>query len=235
MKWHFLFSRFSKQPPATLTDELRREMRACFDKEASAVSTTIEPWRVSHGEFLFGHLGDLNGKRVLDAGCGKGRFGRFLSERNPEASIWGVDISRKMLRHVPASMNVQLAWMTELPFVDSAFDAAYAIESLEHAVEIEIAIRELCRVVKPGGRIVIIDKNAEQIGRFRMPYWERWFRRSDLEDTLRRYATSVSSQFLPHITPQDPLFIGWTAEKAEAKRSDVTRQRPDGAMEGIRS
>jgi len=42
--------------------------------------------------------------------------------------------------------------MTELPFADAAFDAAYATESLEHAVEIDKAVSEICRVVKPGGR-----------------------------------------------------------------------------------
>ena len=56
--------------------------------------------------------------------------------------------------------------MTALPFRDGSFDCAYATESLEHAVDIEDAVAEMCRVVKPGGRIVIIDKNAEQWGTF---------------------------------------------------------------------
>ena len=65
--------------------------------------------------------------------------------------------------------------MTELPFEDGFFDGAYATESLEHAVEIDRAVGEICRVVKPGGRIVIIDKNAEQWGRLETPEWEKWF------------------------------------------------------------
>ena len=76
--------------------------------------------------------------------------------------------------------------MTELPFEDAFFDAAYATESLEHAVEIERAVAEICRVVKPGGRIAIIDKNAEHWGRLRTPEWERWFRPKELERLLRR-------------------------------------------------
>ena len=80
-----------------------------------------------------------------------------------------------MLRFVPAGIHTRAGSMTELPFEDAFFDAAYATESLEHAVEIEKAVSEICRVVKPGGRIAIIDKNAEQWGRLKTPEWERWF------------------------------------------------------------
>jgi len=50
--------------------------------------------------------------------------------------------------------------------------SAYATESLEHAVEIDVAVAEMCRVVKPGGRIAIIDKNAEHFGKLKTPEWE---------------------------------------------------------------
>ena len=101
---------------------------------------------------------------MLDVGCGKGRFARVFQEQEPRAEIWGLDISEEMLRFVPAGIHTRAGSMTELPFEDGFFDAAYATESLEHAVEIEKAVAEICRVVKPGGRIAIIDKNAEQVG-----------------------------------------------------------------------
>ena len=77
--------------------------------------------------------------------------------------------------------------MTELPFADSTFDCVYATESLEHAVEIERAVNEMCRVLKPGGKLVIIDKNAEHWGKLKTPDWERWFTREELEKLLARY------------------------------------------------
>ena len=110
-------------------------------------------------------------------------------------------------------MKVQAAWMTELPFRDGFFDAAYAVESLEHAVEIEAAVREICRVVKRGGTVVIIDKNADEEGRVAVPRWERWFGRRELERMLEAFCTTVSSQFLAHSEPDDLLFIGWVARK----------------------
>jgi len=103
--------------------------------------------------------------------------------------------------------------MTALPFADGSFDAAYATESLEHAVDIGKAVDEMCRVVRPGGRIVVIDKNAEHWGRLKTPAWEKWFERRQLENLLRRHCTEVSSDFISYWedVPPDGLFIAWKA------------------------
>ena len=105
--------------------------------------------------------------------------------------------------------------MTALPFPDAWFDAAYATESLEHAVEIERAVGELCRVLKPGGKLVIIDKNADQAGRLETPEWEKWFGREELEKMLHRHCREVSSKFISYWEDVEPdgLFIAWTAVK----------------------
>ena len=122
-----------------------------------------------YGRDLLRLLEPKPGERILDVGCGKGRFARVFHERQPEAELWGLDISEEMLRFVPAGIHTRAGSMTELPFENDFFDGAYATESLEHAVEIDRAVAEMCRVVKPGGRIAIIDKNAEQWGRLETP------------------------------------------------------------------
>ena len=74
---------------------------------------------------------------------------------------------------------------------------------------------EICRVVKPGGRIAIIDKNAEQWGRLETPEWEKWFTRSELERLLRRTAAQVSSRLISYWEDVEPdgLFLAWLAVK----------------------
>ena len=125
----------------------------------------------------------------------------------------GIDISEEMLRSVPAGIPPCCGSMTALPFEDGFFDAAYATESLEHAVEIEAAVAEMCRVVKPGGRIAIIDKNAEHWGRLKTPEWEKWFRRKEMEKLLRRPCSHVESEYISYWedVPPDGMFIAWMA------------------------
>src|SRR5205823_5277870 len=102
-----------------------------------------------------------------------------------------------------------------LPFAASAFNCVYATESLEHAVDTAGAVDELCRVLKPGGRLVIIDKNAEHWGRLKTPEWERWFDRREMERMLAKHCGSVNSDFISYwedVVP-DGMFIVWTAVK----------------------
>ena len=206
-----------KPKPASLTPELRARIQASFD-EASRneehFPSTIDP-RIYHVKLIREHLGDLHGKRVLDIGCGKGRFARLFHEQEPAAEIWGLDISEEMLKFVPPGIHTRAGAMTELPFDDAWFDGAYATESLEHAVEIEKAVTEMCRVVKPGGRIAIIDKNAEAWCRLETPEWERWFTRRELERMLGRHCREVSSKPISYwedVAP-DGLFLAWLAIK----------------------
>jgi len=203
--------------PSSLTPDLRARIQASFDessRDEEHFPSTIDP-RIYHVKLIREHLGDLRGKRVLDVGCGKGRFARIFQEREPEAELWGLDISEEMLRYVPAGIHTRAGSMTELPFPDAFFDGAYATESLEHAVEIEKAVAETCRVVKPGGRIAIIDKNANHWGKLETPEWERWFTREELKRLLARHCREVSSRFISYWEDVEPdgLFIAWLAVK----------------------
>ena len=217
-RWRRLFRRETRDSVCLALDrQLRDEIRRSFDEASSNdehFPSTIDP-RIQHVQALLKFFGSLDDKEVLDAGCGKGRFARVLAERNPRARVTGLDLSEAMLRFTPAGINKVAGSMNELPFADSAFDAVYATESLEHAVNIEGAVAGLCRVLKPGGKLAIIDKNAEQWGKLGTPKWERWFGQKELEKLLRRQCHSVRSEFLSYWADVEPdgLVIAWYARK----------------------
>jgi ubiquinone/menaquinone biosynthesis C-methylase UbiE len=208
---------FSKPASAQLTPELRARIQSSFDEashDEEHFPSTIDP-RIYHVKLIRDHLGSLAGRRVLDVGCGKGRFARVFLDQEPKAELWGLDISPEMLRYAPEGMQTRAGSMTELPFEDGFFDHAYATESLEHAVEIERAVAEICRVVKPGGRIAIIDKNAEHWGRLETPEWEKWFTPKQLERLLGHHCSQVESRLISYWEDVDPdgLFVAWLAQK----------------------
>jgi malonyl-CoA O-methyltransferase len=193
------------------------QIRRSFDeasRDEEHFPSTIDP-RIYHVRLIQEYFGSLAGKRILDAGCGKGRFARILQESDRTAEIWGLDLSPEMLKFAPVGIRKAAGSMTALPFSADTFDCVYATESLEHAVEIEKAVAELCRVLRPGGRLVIIDKNIEHFGRLDTPAWEKWFDRKELESLLRRDCGDVSSRFISYwedVKP-DGMFLAWLAQK----------------------
>jgi len=207
--WKRLFGKPASPP---IQEIIRHFNEAAADEEH--FPSTIDP-RIYHVQLILEHLGELNGKRILDVGSGKGRFARVLVERHPQSRVIAFDLAEAMLRHVPDGIGTCAGSMTALPFRTGSFDCAYATESLEHAVDIETAIAEMCRVVKPGGRIVIIDKNAEHWGRLKTPEWEKWFDRKELERLLGKHCAHVESRPIAYwedVAP-DGLFLAWLAEK----------------------
>jgi len=202
-----------RRPPVRTADSAT--IREFFNQAAADEEhypSTIDP-RILHVKVVLEHLGDLNGKRVADVGCGKGRFARVVKEKNPRASVVALDLAEAMLKPIPGEIHRVAASMTALPLATEAFDGAYATESLEHAVDIPGAVAELARIVKPGGRIVIIDKNAEAWGRLKTPAWERWFGRKELEKLLARHCREVTSRPISYWEDVEPdgLFLAWLA------------------------
>jgi malonyl-CoA O-methyltransferase len=196
-------------------DAFSWHVRTSFDAQAPLFPETIEDDDGRLRSLLEG-LGDISGLRVLDGGCGKGRFARVLQEKFPTAEIWGVDISEAMLRHVPPAVRTRQGSLLNLPFGDGDFDCAYCVEALEHALNPESALAELCRVVKPTGRIVVIDKDMERLGTLATEVWERWFGRREVEQWLSRCCVEVRSHFIALAGTREPggLFILWHGIRA---------------------
>ena len=103
--------------------------------------------------------GDVAGKRVLDLGCGEGRFSRMLAERG--ARCTGLDVTREMCltaRERDASANEYLmSDAARLPFADASFDLVVSYITLVDIPYYREAIVECGRVLRPGGTMVVAN------------------------------------------------------------------------------
>ncbi len=154
------------------------------------------------------------GARILDAGAGKGRYAALLHRHHPDAAITALDVSAEMLRHVPAGIATVQNSLLDMPFPAGHFDAVICVEALEHAVRIPEAVRELVRVLKPGGTLVIIDKNKQKLGALAMPSWERWFDAAELTTLLDDLGLSTETEYVGYDGHEaDGLFLCWSARK----------------------
>jgi SAM-dependent methyltransferase len=114
---------------------------------------------------------DVRGcKRILDAACGDGRYSRFLLRwADPDATLTSFDLSRGMLRRARARLQSDritqvVADVTKLPYADQCFDAIVCGWVLEHLPDPSPGLRELARVLRPDGRVLLLTTEDTSLG-----------------------------------------------------------------------
>jgi ubiquinone/menaquinone biosynthesis C-methylase UbiE len=129
-------------------------------------------FRPTH-RLMLGVLGP-EAEKILDIGCGTGRFASRLLKRRPAARVWGLDLSPGMLgrcRQRCDALGGRLAVVQgdseRLPFADDTFDAVTCAHSFHHYPRQQAVAREMHRVLRPGGRLVVVDGDPDRLwGRF---------------------------------------------------------------------
>ena len=113
------------------------------------------------------------GLRALDVGAGPGLLAQDIAERiGPNGIVVGVDPSPSMLRLAHARtagrhVSYVQGTATALPVAGGSFDLAVSTQVLEYVPEIDQAIEEMKRVVRPGGTVAILDTDWRSIARKR--------------------------------------------------------------------
>ncbi|GAA1654570.1 class I SAM-dependent methyltransferase [Actinoplanes couchii] len=100
------------------------------------------------------------GARVLEIGCGTGNLSAALVRRTPAVKVVGIDPDRAALararRKVPDG-EFRHAWAADLPLPDGAVDVVLSSLMLHHLDDPVAGLREVARVLAPGGRLHIVD------------------------------------------------------------------------------
>lgn len=125
------------------------------------LSQEVDPAFAKRADYIVRHIQRNKSKRVLDAGCGRGFYVRLLSMLPSVKKVEGIDINdeyvekAKKLVENTKKASVKKGSIYELPFKDKTFDAVVCSEILEHLDDEETALKEIHRVLKPGGIFLV--------------------------------------------------------------------------------
>ena len=153
--------------------------------------------------------------KIIDVGCGKGRFLTNLLEDVKDSQLYAVDISDKVMEKLSDRIVKEHGVLTQIPYADNTFDITYAVESLEHAIFPKNAIKEMLRVTKTGGKVIVVDKSAKALGMLEIDAWEQWFDDEIFENAIK--GTGSSLKVIDRISydgyEADGLFKAWVITK----------------------
>ena len=118
---------------------------------------------------------NLQGQKWLDAGCGTGTLARFLA-RHKGCEVLGVDASEEMISRCAPAPNTefrQIRDICETGLPDATFDGVLCSSTLEYVPDPAAALRELCRVLRPSGLLLVSVPNAHPVARWPLlaVYW----------------------------------------------------------------
>jgi malonyl-CoA O-methyltransferase len=139
-----------------MTAERVRSTLAAYELWADTYAAEPHnPLMAAEQRAMVGLLPDLCGQRVLDLACGTGRYSRLLAAAHA-AEVIALDISAPMLRKVTTGTRV-LADMTKLPFAGDTFDVVISGLALGHALDLDLWMKEVARVLRPRGTLLYSD------------------------------------------------------------------------------
>jgi ubiquinone/menaquinone biosynthesis C-methylase UbiE len=141
--------------------------RAAFDRQAPIYDTTGygRHARRLHADVVAA-AESFPFAAVLDVGCGTGATLEAIVRAHPEVQAWGIDLSAEMVARArerlagadgrPAGqVELQVADAEHVPLADDAVDLVVCVDSLHHYPDPAAALREMRRVTRPGGGLVV--------------------------------------------------------------------------------
>jgi ubiquinone/menaquinone biosynthesis C-methylase UbiE len=168
----------------------RDKMRRYFDELAGKFGRQYVPGRSWKGiaEALLKLMPPMV---IADLGAGEGTISQLMAQR--ARRVIAIDNSEKMVefggelakKHGIANLEYRLGDLEDVPIRSGTVDLAFLSQALHHAVHPERAVAEAWRILKPGGRIAILDLNRHDFEEAREMYADLWLGFTELE--MERY------------------------------------------------
>jgi ubiquinone/menaquinone biosynthesis C-methylase UbiE/DNA-binding transcriptional ArsR family regulator len=191
----------------------QNKMRTFFDSVAGRLGRDYVPGKSWKGlaEALLQLMPPLV---IADLGTGEGAFALLLAQR--AAKVIAVDTSDKMIevgreqaqRLGLENIEFRLGDMEEVPIADAEVDLVFFSQSLHHALHPDRAAQEAFRILRPGGRIVILDLLQHRFEEARELYADEWlgFSETDLEALLQKAGFANAHASIVDKDPAAPQF-----------------------------
>jgi ArsR family transcriptional regulator len=194
----------------------RRRSKDFFDEIAGRYESLTEPgggWRAV--AFALGFA--FSGKTVADIGCGEGELSLLLA-RFAERVI-SVDLSEQMLAVLTEKavrfgcerkITTKQGGIEQLPLEDASVDAVLMSQVLHHAAQPQRAVAEAARVLRPGGKLILLDLASHDREWVREQWADQWFgfHAPELESWLKAAGlSSIQIEVLPGNVPEMPVLI----------------------------
>jgi len=206
----------AKHDKATMRRVVKKrqdKMRSFFDSVAGRLGKDYVPgksWK-SLAEALLRLMPPM---LIADLGAGDGSFSLLLAQQAKR--VIAVDSSAKMIefareqaaRHDVKNVEYRIGDMEEIPIDEASVDLVFFSQSLHHALHPERAIREAWRILRPDGRIVVLDLGKHRFEEAREMYADEWlgFNEAELEAMLEKAGFSAVKAAIVDKEPEAPHF-----------------------------
>lgn len=136
---------------------------------------------------------------ILDVGVG---LGRLLNRIKIPVNKFGIDIDLSQLYKVDNSINVCMSKVEELPYIDNFFDVIVCTDVLEHVIDLNLAVKNILRCLKPNGELIIRVPYREDLTNYLLdsyPYQYAHLRNFD-ENSLQLLLGKIFGMKISKIT-----------------------------------